>query len=202
MREQVLVVGIGNELLGDEGLGVHVARSLLERPELPDCGLEVLEAGTSLLDALPEMARYQRVILVDAVVAGGEPGTIYRTRSVAPLLAAEMPPREISLHQWNLIEVFRVARTLNLTPAAVELIGAEPAQMGPGLELSPTLARSAARIVELLIAEHGGQTAPRAGSAGGADSTPSRPRRPGGGEDSQRVSVSITTPPAMRAAKL
>lgn len=180
MREQVLVVGIGNELLGDEGLGVHVARSLLERPELPACGLDVLEAGTSLLDALPEMARYRRVILVDAVAAGGEPGTIYRTRSVAPLLAADRPPREISLHQWNLIEVFRVARTLNLTPAAVELIGAEPARMAPGLELSPTLARSAARIVELLIAEHGGQGAPGTGSAGGADPTrpPTKPKKP------------------------
>lgn len=202
MREPVLVVGIGNELLGDEGLGVHVARALLGHPELPACDLDVLEAGTSLLDALPEMARYRRVILVDAIAAGGQPGTIYRTPGIAPLLAAAESSQEISLHQWNLIEVFRVARALDLTPADVELVGAEPERMAPGLELSSTLARTAARIVELLIAEHGGRGAPGTGSARGADPTPPGPRRPDRGEDAQRASVSSTTPPVQRAARL
>ena len=61
-REKTLIVGIGNELLGDEGFGVHVARALLALPSLP-CGVEVMEAGTCLLEVLPLLPQFARVIL-------------------------------------------------------------------------------------------------------------------------------------------
>ena len=58
-------MGIGNLLLGDEGVGVHAARELLKE-ELPE-GIKVLEIGTSILDALPELEKAHRVIVLDAM---------------------------------------------------------------------------------------------------------------------------------------
>jgi hydrogenase maturation protease len=148
----VLVIGTGNELLGDEGLGVHVARALLARDGLPE-HVEVLEAGTALLDLLPHMSRYPQVILVDAVRAGQEPGSLYRLEIVAgsALQPVSYPP--VSLHEWGILETLHAAETLGLMPGQLTLLGAEPEIVEPSLELSPRLARAAAQIVALLLDE-------------------------------------------------
>ena len=149
----VLIVGIGNELLGDEGLGVQVARALRAAlPALPP-GVEVLEAGTSLLDLLPEMHSYARVILVDAIRGGREPGTVYRVESLAGLAGQCAAAVPVSAHEWDLVETLRLADSLDLLPRQLSLVGAEPENMNPGLELSPRLKAAAAAIVSLLLAE-------------------------------------------------
>ncbi len=152
--EKVLIVGVGNELLGDEGLGVHVARSLLAAQASPP-QVEVLEAGTSLLDVVQEMSRYSRVIIVDAVRAGQEPGTLYRAETLADLAGHLETILPISLHQWSLIETLRAAETLGLLPGQLTLVGAEPESIAPGTELSPRLARAAQRITSMLLKELG-----------------------------------------------
>lgn len=150
--ETVLIIGIGNALLGDEGLGVHVARKLLEQKALPT-QVEVLEAGTALLDFLPEMARYSRVILVDAVRAGREPGTLYRAELVCDSGLELGSNPLLSLHEWGLCETLLVAERLGLLPRRLTLVGAEPESIAPRLELSPVLGRAAEQIVSLLLAE-------------------------------------------------
>ncbi len=160
--QKVLVVGIGNELLGDEGLGVHVARSLLAelapmgsgRASLP-LHVDVLVAGTSLLNIVPEMPRYARVIIVDAIQNNQRPGTLYRVDTLAELageLEASVP---LSLHEWNLIETLRAAEMLGLLPGKITLIGAEPESLAPSTELSPSLARAAKQIASILLEELG-----------------------------------------------
>jgi len=151
--EKVLIVGIGNELLGDEGLGVHVARSLLgAKASLPP-QVEVLDAGTALLDLLPEMSRYSRVILVDAVRAGQEAGRIYRLESLADFAGQLDTNPRMSLHQWDLMETLRVAEMLGLLPKKLSLVGAEPESIAPGTELSPKLTQAAEKIVSILLDE-------------------------------------------------
>lgn len=110
----------------------------------------MIEAGTALLDLLGELPRYRRVILVDAVRAGGEPGTVYRAELTGSLVADGEQPPALSLHEWSLFEALRAARLLGLLPAEVSLIGAEPHTTEPGLRLSPALERAARRIATLL----------------------------------------------------
>lgn len=151
--EKVLIVGVGNELLGDEGLGVHVARSLLAAKDSLPAQVDVREAGTALLDLVAEMPRYSRVVIVDAVRAGQEAGTVYRVESVAEFARQFEANLPLSLHQWNLIETLQVAEKLGLLPRQLTLIGAEPESIGPSIELSPKLARAAEKIISILLAE-------------------------------------------------
>jgi hydrogenase maturation protease len=148
--DRMLVVGIGNELLGDEGLGVHVVRSLRDdRGSLPT-EVDLLEAGTALLDALQEMSAYPRVILVDAVRAGRESGTLYRWELVSDSIrrCEYLPPT--SMHDWGLIDTLRAAEMLGLLPKRITLLGAEPAFLGPGMELSPEVARAKERLIAIV----------------------------------------------------
>ena len=71
-----LILGLGNLLLSDEGVGVHVARALAER-ELPP-GVSVVEAGTAFLDVLSDIEKADRILLIDAMEGGGAPGSVYR----------------------------------------------------------------------------------------------------------------------------
>jgi hydrogenase maturation protease len=150
--ETVLIVGTGNELLGDEGLGIHVVRSLVARTSLP-AHVEVIEAGTALLDLLPEMARCSRVILIDAIRAGGEPGTLYRLEIVAGSVLQTDTSLPVSLHQWGILETLRSAEMLDLMPQQLTLLGAEPESVELGLELSPRLTKAAEKIVAILLQE-------------------------------------------------
>lgn len=83
----VLVLGIGNTLLGDEGVGVHVARALLDHPLPP--GIRVLDGGTGGLVLLEPLMEAERVVLVDATADGAAPGTL---RRLTPRFSADYPP--------------------------------------------------------------------------------------------------------------
>jgi hydrogenase maturation protease len=151
MPDRLLIVGIGNELLGDEGLGVHVARRLLARGT--PVHADVLEAGTALFDALPELARYRHVILVDAICAGGVPGTVYRADIREDLSGGVEGTLPLSLHQAGLFDILASARLLGLLPKRLTLVGAEPDRLAPSLELSPAVEGAAERIVAELLRE-------------------------------------------------
>ena len=154
-RGPVLIVGIGNELLGDEGLGVEVARSLLAVQDSLPRGVAVLEMGTSLLDAVPDMARYARLIIVDAIRAGQPAGTIYRAELFADLTGQLQAFPSISLHDWTLMDTLRAAKMLGLLPRRVTLVGAEPESIEPRIGLSPRLAGAGERIISVLLEELG-----------------------------------------------
>jgi len=144
---------VGNLLLGDEGLGVHVARALLAaRASLPG-GVEVREAGTSLFDLAGELSRFPRVVLVDAFSAGGEPGTVYQLEMNGSLLTEPSGGPPLSLHEWGVLDALRAMEVAGLLPARVSVIGAEPETIEPGLGLSPCLERAKERIVSILLEE-------------------------------------------------
>lgn len=152
---RTLVIGIGNEVLRDEGFGVHVARALASRREALPPGVAVVEAGLSLLELAPEMARHEHVVLVDAVRAGGEPGTLYRLEVEAGF--ETRPPRAaaLSLHQWGVEDTLRAIALMKLLPPRVTIVGAEVGLVEPGLGLTPAVAASAERLVDGLLRELG-----------------------------------------------
>ena len=132
-------MGIGNLLLGDEGVGVHVARALRQE-RLPD-NVTVLEAGTAFLEALPEIERADRIIVVDAMHGGHAPGTVYRV----PYDGCVKPECIASLHGFDLSRTIYLAGR-ETAPEAV-IIGVEPARIDWGTELSPEIEKMLPAIV-------------------------------------------------------
>jgi hydrogenase maturation protease len=142
---RTLILGIGNLLLCDEGVGVHVARTL-QREQLPE-NIITLEAGTAFLDALPEIEKADRIIIVDAMKAGHAPGTIYRV----PFEDCVKPEYIASLHGLDLSRImFLAGRT---SPIEIIVIGLEPARIDWGTELSPEIQEMIPAVIEAIKTE-------------------------------------------------
>ncbi len=141
---RTLILGIGNLLLCDEGVGVHVARAL-QREQLPD--VVTLEVGTAFLDALPEIERADRIIIIDAMKADHAPGTIYRV----PFEDCVKPECIASLHGFDLSRVIYLAGR-ETSPEAV-VIGVEPARIDWGTELSPEIQDAVSAVIEAIKVE-------------------------------------------------
>lgn len=128
---KTLILGMGNEILGDEGVGVHAVRAL--RTECLPEDVEVLEVGTAILDALPALETPQRIIIIDAMQAQGPAGSVYRTCladcSGSALIA--------SMHGFNIFRVLALAGRTD-TPEMI-VFGVEPAVIDWALELSPAV---------------------------------------------------------------
>ena len=140
-----LVLGIGNLLLCDEGVGVHVARALAQR-ELPD-GVSVVEAGTAFLDALPAIEKADRILLVDAMEGGGAPGSVYRV----PFDQCQHPDMLASLHGFDMSRVLFMAG--NDRSPEVTVFGIEPARIEWGTELSPSVQRTMPAVEQAILSE-------------------------------------------------
>src|SRR5215469_2932962 len=138
-----LILGLGNLLLSDEGVGVHVARALAER-ELPP-GVSVVEAGTAFLDVLPEIEMADRIVLVDAMEGGGAPGSVYRV----PFNECRHPEMLASLHGFDMSRVLFMAG--NQRAPEVTVFGIEPARIEWGTEVSPAVERVLPMVADAIL---------------------------------------------------
>jgi hydrogenase maturation protease len=150
----ILVLGIGNILLKDEGVGVHAVRELTARAERggpPGRGdVELYDGGTFGIDLLDTLANRRTVIVIDAVRADAAPGTVLRF-TAADLVRPGRP--DLSLHQVGLFETLAMARQLGCAPEEVVIFGVVPMALEPGLELSPEVAAVVPRVIDLVLAE-------------------------------------------------
>ena len=130
--KSILVLGVGNVLLKDEGVGVRVIERLQSRYRFSP-NVELMDGGTLGLRLLDPISACDHVIVVDAVQNGQVPGTLYR------LPAEELQKRATfknSLHQLDLVETLAYAEVLGHRPTAL-IIGIEPADINPwGTELT------------------------------------------------------------------
>ncbi len=142
-------MGVGNLLLKDEGLGVHIAQ-LLEGHEFPaDIDLEIIDGGVSS-DAFLTMKDVDKLIVVDAVVGGCEPGAVYRFNPDDVEIENEV---EVSVHQWGLLEGLKMMELAGTKPAEVVIIGVEPKVVEWGMELSDEIKSRIPEIIELVTSE-------------------------------------------------
>ncbi|MBM4030547.1 MAG: hydrogenase maturation protease [Planctomycetes bacterium] len=118
--------------MGDDRVGVEAVRRLRQAGLEP--GIETLEAGTSVMDALDLVPRGADVLVIDAASGGHPPGSVYRF--ALEDLASQ---RGMSLHETSLPEAFALARLAGAAFGKVVVIGIEPDRVEPGTELSPTL---------------------------------------------------------------
>jgi hydrogenase maturation protease len=148
-QSKVVVLGVGNELLKDEGIGVHIARKLQEMS--PPGTVEVVDGGT-LPDATLVFEGIDKLIVVDAVQAGGKAGAIYRFHPED----VETDSRVItSLHQISLLENLWLMEHFSRKPKEVIIIGIEPEDISSGLELSARLQKQVPQIIALVLKEAG-----------------------------------------------
>jgi hydrogenase maturation protease len=146
---RAVVLGVGNILLSDEGIGVHAANALAARYEIP-AEVEIIDGGTSAMDCLDRIAEADFLLIADCVRAGREPGTLVRLGEGE--LQAFFRTR-ISPHQVGLSDVLAMLALHGLSPARTVLIGAEPKSLALGLEPTPELAATLPALVEALAAE-------------------------------------------------
>lgn len=146
---KTLVLGVGNVLLSDEGIGVHIVRLLRERYGFPQ-EVEILDGGTLGLDLLPYVEAADRLLIVDAVQMDAPPGTMVRLEGteVPAVLSLKYSP-----HQVGLTDLLAVARLRGRAPAEIVLWGVQPASLEVGLELSPTIAAQVEPLVRNVLAE-------------------------------------------------
>jgi len=146
--DRIVVLGVGNLLLTDEGVGVHLIQKLREM-QLGE-GVELVDGGTSLLDFIPQREDVSKLIIVDAVKLGGKPGKTYKICVDSSLLKGAKGMT--SLHQLGVVETLAIAQKMGKLPHTV-IIGIEPKDIGYGLELSPEVEREMGKMVNLILEE-------------------------------------------------
>ena len=147
-KPKVLVVGLGNILLGDEGAGVHTVRRIIETSRLPP-GVEVMDGGTAGYALIDRFGGFDRLVIIDAVRGGGPPGRIYR------LGTEDLAGRDyagLSGHQIGLPEVFALAERLGELPETT-IFGIEPGRIDYGTGLSPEVEEAVRTVAGMVTAE-------------------------------------------------
>ena len=146
MNSKIVVIGIGNLLLMDEGIGVHTINEL-EKHDLPE-SIEIYDGGTGGFKLIDLMQGAARVIFIDAVDTGKAPGsvTIFRAEEVHSIYNK----KKYSLHDTDLMEIIKMAEMLG-NPPMIEIVGIQPKIINYGTTLSNELAGSMSNIMNTVL---------------------------------------------------
>ncbi len=141
MNRAIAILGVGNLLRSDDGVGPQAAQAL---SLAPPPGSRVADVGTDFLSAIPFLEAAQRVLIIDAVHGGRAPGAIYDLRE------SELAPRSgpLAAHALTLLDVRDLMAPGSSWPE-IRILGVEPAVLDYGLQLSPPVAAALRRIMAL-----------------------------------------------------
>jgi hydrogenase maturation protease len=138
-KPYILIAGLGNLLLMDDGVGVHAVQEL---QKTPPPGAVVAEVGTAVLSALHLLERAHKILAIDAMQAGGPPGTIY----VFGVDDVDRGGIQASLHELNLLAALGFLK--DKARPEIVILGVEPERIDYGLELTPAVAAALPRLVQ------------------------------------------------------
>ena len=146
--KKILVLGVGNELLSDEGIGVHTIKELSKRELPPE--VEIMEGGTDGFGLIHIITDTDRLIVIDSVKGGGEPGTLYKF----DIKDAPKTPDlfKTSIHQIGILEVINLSNLIGKTPETT-VIGVEPKSILTSMELTNEIQAKIPRVIELILEE-------------------------------------------------
>lgn len=147
--EDTVIIGIGNILLKDDGVGVYTIKHL-ESEKLPST-IELVDGGTSTLDTLGFFLDYNRIIVVDCLKAGYSPGTIYK---INPEEIKDYRKENLSVHDVQILDVIKMANMLGKFPE-VTIFGIEPEKICLDTEMTETIKNKIPEIIKLLKIELG-----------------------------------------------
>ena len=146
---KTLVLGVGNKLMSDEGVGVHVIERLAEKYKLP-AEVQVLDGGTLGLDLLYYLEGIENLLLVDAAETGKEAGMMIRLQDeqVPAFMSIKISP-----HQMGVPDMLAAAKLKDVYPKRLVLWGIQPELITLGLDLSPVLASKVELLADKLADE-------------------------------------------------
>lgn len=147
MSAPVMVLGIGNILLRDEGVGVRAIEAMQSMSLPPD--VELLDGGTCGADLVDEIASRHKLIVIDAVKTDAPAGAIFRL-TPDQLLHGD---QQMSLHEFGMMDTLAMARTLGCPPREVVIFGVQPEVVEYGLELSDTVKACLPRLIQAVLKE-------------------------------------------------
>jgi len=150
MTKKIVVLGCGNTLMGDDGVGIRVVERL-QKMGLPD-NVEIIEAGVGGMAILSWIEDADKAVIVDAVQTGNEPpGTVYEFTD------RELPPSDmfmLSLHDLNLVDTINVGRIVQKMPGEIVIIGVEVKRVAEFTrELTPEVERAIPEVLDLVLKE-------------------------------------------------
>lgn len=142
--KRVLVLGVGNLLQSDDGLGVHIVNSIIDSNMILPDYVEIIDGGTSGYDLLPVMKDREKIIIVDALKSDDKPGSIYKFSS--EYLAPERTT--FSLHDTGIKQIIDMLRIMGDNPL-IEIIGVVPEDIETcNIGLSRAVEDSIPKVVE------------------------------------------------------
>ncbi len=146
----IRIIGIGNVLMGDDGLGPYTIKFLESRYVFPD-RVELEDGGTPGLDFMPYLTGARAVIVLDTVSSDGEPGTlkVYRDRDII----GSAPPPRLTPHQPGLREALMATELTDSSPEEMVLLGVVPQTTEQGTVLSEPVRAAVEPLVEAVVAE-------------------------------------------------
>ena len=143
---RILILGIGNLLQSDEGLGVHIVNQIAQNVEIPE-DVEVVDGGTAGFDLLPLMQGREKIIIVDALIVDDEPGSIYRFKPEQIRSART----RFSLHDVGIIEIIELLKLLGENPD-IEIIGVVPEDITTlNMDITPRVRESIPKVIEQIM---------------------------------------------------
>lgn len=145
----LLVLGLGNVLCTDDGLGVRVL-SRLERGYIAPPGVRLLDGGTLGLSLLSELEKAPVVILIDAIQTEDPPGSLVRLEGADVVSATR---ERLSPHQIGVADLMDAMRLRQSTPPRMVLLGVVPESIELGVGCSPAVDAALPRLVERVVAE-------------------------------------------------
>jgi len=155
-KKKILILGIGNLLFKDEGVGIHVVEKL-KTMNLPS-DVEVLDGGILATSFMYIIEKRKKVIVIDAMQAGGSPGTVYRLTEKDFLEKRKGHSRTTQETEFE--DALLTTHLLKTNPDEIVFIGVEPDDMGEKalkleMKLSPVLEQKLPEIIEMVIKEIG-----------------------------------------------
>jgi len=147
-KKPILILGIGNLILKDEGFGVHVVQQMADMPLSED--VELMDGGTLGIDLLYHIEGRKKVIVIDVVKADSTPGTLYRFTDKDIDYYTGMLR---SAHEIDFPYVLKTAEYMGNKPDNIVFIGITPQEIDEGIGLSPVLKEKIPQVIELVMKE-------------------------------------------------
>lgn len=145
--EKLSVIGIGNILLRDDGIGIHIINEL--QKEKFKNNIDLIDGGTSTLDLLGYFVENDKIIIVDSLKGGHPPGTIYK---ITPEELGSYIKANSSLHDVQVLDIVKQANFMGHFPK-VTIIGIEPEEIFYDMDLSETLNNEIPNIINIIKEE-------------------------------------------------
>lgn len=142
----IAIIGLGNLLMGDEGVGIHATKKLRENPWSDD--IDVIDAGVPSLALLHMMEGRQLVIVIDCADFGGQPGEI--TTFTPDQVKHQEEERRVSLHGYDLMTTFDIAAQTGMPIPPVWIVGIQPARVKMTTELSREASRALGHLPHII----------------------------------------------------